>query len=111
MSFLFKEFISDEVVEKHFQERYGKDYELHIDVQYQFEHRKKKMDIGFTRDAKAFWIFQYKKEYYMNIMDDIELNDKYTVIDIYTTLEENAKKSYDSIVGLQKMRKEAKNEI
>lgn len=108
MGYLFKQYVSDEIVEKHFKERYGENYKLEIDIQYQFEFRNKKMDVGFTKDDKAFWIFQYKKDHYMNIMEGIELKDKYTILDIYTTLMQNAVDTYKHLLGLTVMREEAK---
>lgn len=107
MSYLFKRFISDEIVESKFQDKYGKDYKLKIEIQYQFEFRNKKMDIGFTKDDKAYWMFKFKDEYYMNIMDGIVLEDKYTVLDVYNTLMENAVASYRAVLGIQKQREEA----
>lgn len=108
MGYLFRQYISDEIVESKFKDKYGKKYKLKLEIQYQTEFNKTKIDIGFTEDNKAFWIFKYKGDYYMNIMEEIELKDKYTVLDIYTTLVENAIHSYKYQVGLLKMRKEAK---
>ena len=107
MSYLFKRYISDEIVESKFQDRYGKDYKLKIEIQYQFEFRNKKMDIGFTKDGKAFWIFKFKDDYYMNIVEDIVFEDKYTVVDVYNNLMQNAVDSYRAILGIQKQREEA----
>lgn len=108
MSFLFKQYISDEIVAEKFKERYGKKYKLKIEIQYQVEHNRNKIDIGFTEDDKAFWIFKYKKDYYMNIIENIDLGDKYTVLDVYTTLVENAVNTYRHLAGLTKLRKKAK---
>lgn len=107
MSYLFKRYISDEIVESKFQDKYGKKYKLEIEIQYQFEFRNKKMDIGFTKDDKAYWMFKFKGEYYMNIIEDIVLEDKYTVLDVYNNLMENAVNSYRAILGVQKQREEA----
>ena len=107
MGYLFKTYISDEIVEKHFKAKYGKKYKLKIDIQYQFQYKSHKIDIGFTEDRKAFWIFQYKKEYYMNIIEDIEFKDKYQILDVYSTLMENSVDSYKHITGLAKARKDA----
>ncbi len=108
MSYLFKNFINDKIVEKHFKERYGKKYKLEMDMQYQFQYKSHTIDVGFTADKKAFWIFKYKNEYYMNIIEDITFKDKYMAIDIYITLTENAINSYKQITGLQKIRRKAK---
>lgn len=105
MGFLFNQYISDEIVQDQFRKKYGKKYKLTLEIQYQFEYNRCKMDIGFTADSKAFWIFKYKGEYYMNIMEDIELKDKYTVLDVYTTLLQNAIDSYRFQAGLIKMKK------
>lgn len=108
MSYLFKTYISEDIVEKHFKKKYGKDYKLKMDIQYQFQYKSHKIDIGFTADRKGFWIFKYKDDYYMNIIEDITFTDKYEIIDVYTTLMDNAVSSYKSVVGLAKLRKEAK---
>lgn len=107
MSYLFKEFISEDIVESKFQDKYGKKYKLKMDMQYQFQYKSHKMDIGFTADRKGFWIFKYKEDYYMNIIEDITFTDKYEIIDIYTTLMDNAVNTYKMIVGGAKLRKEA----
>ena len=104
---LYKIFISDEVLQKKFQSKYGKKYKLKLEMEYQYQHKSCKIDIGFTADKKAFWVFKYKGDIYMNIVEDVELKDKYTVIDLYLNLVENAKESYNSVSGLSKLRKNA----
>lgn len=104
MGFLFNQYISDEIVQEQFRKKYGKKYELKMEIQYQFEYNRTKMDVGFTADHKAFWIFKYKGEYFMNIMEEIELKDKYTVLDVYTTLLQNSIDSYRFQAGLTKMK-------
>ena len=106
MGFLFTQFISDEIVQDQFRKKYGKKYGLKLEMQYQFEYNRTKIDIGFTADAKAFWIFKYKGEYYMNIMEEIEEKDKYTLTDVFTTLLQNAIDSYRFQAGLTKMKKQ-----
>lgn len=107
MSYLFKQYISEEIVQGKFQDKYGKDYKLKMDMQYQFQYKSHKIDIGFTRDRKAFWIFKYKEDYYMNIIEDITFKDKYEIIDVYTTLMDNSVDTYKHITGKAKLRKEA----
>ncbi len=87
---MYKIYTDPKIVEKHMKEKYGKKYKLEIDVEYQSSVGNTKVDIIFTKDAKALWIAKYKGEHYMSIMDKIDLKDKYTVIDIFTTLSENA---------------------
>lgn len=105
MAFLFKVFISDKIVEGKFQDKYGKDYKLKVDVSYQYQYKSHKVDIGFTKDKKAYWIFKYKGEYYMNILEEIDLGDKYMVIDIYNTMIENAVATLNNITGMQKLKR------
>jgi hypothetical protein len=97
MSSIFKVCIADNIVEEKLKQYYGKDYKLDLDIRYQVESAKTKIDIIFTKDNKALWIFKYKKEYYMNVIDGIFLKDKYTVLDVYTTLIENAIASLKAI--------------
>ncbi len=110
MGYLFKEYIEEKIVEEKFRDRYGKKYKLKNEMQYQFEFNRIKMDVGFTEDLKAYWIFKYKGDYYMKIMEEIELKDKYSVLDIYTTLMENAVATYKHRAGLLKARKKALEE-
>jgi len=102
---LYKMFIGEDVLEKQFQEKYGKKYKLKIEMEYQYQYKSTKIDIGFTADKKAFWAFRYRKQVYMNILEEIELKDKYTVIDIYTTLAENAVASINHITGMAKAKR------
>jgi len=95
---MYKFYIKQEIVEEKMQEYYGKDYKLVVEMSYQAKFHNTSIDIIFTKDDKAFWIAKYKGEYYMQVLDDIKLDDKYTVIDIYKNLEENAK---DSLKGLK----------
>lgn len=108
MAELYKVFIEPKIVEEHMRKKYGKDFVLKIQMQYQYRYKSCKIDIGFTADKKAFWIFKYKGDYYMNIIDEIKLKDKYSVIDIYTTLAENAVESYNFAVGMQKEKRKVK---
>ena len=100
---LYKVYISDKIVESKMRDRYGKDYKLKMEMQYQHVHKRMKIDVGFTADKKAFWIFKYKGEYYMNIVDEVELKDKYTVIDLYCNLVDNACESFDQIKTAEKL--------
>lgn len=102
MANIFKVFISDKIVEEKLRDRYGKDYKLEIEMNYQHRYKSTKIDVGFTHDNKAYWILKYKGDFYMNVIEDIELKDKYTVIDIYTTLVENAIDTYNHISGMQR---------
>lgn len=94
---MYKAYIKDEIVEKHFQKYYGDKYELNIEIQYQGKYKNTPIDIIFTADDKAAWIAKYKGEYFMNVVDNIELKDKYSIIDLYTTLVDNAKDSLKAI--------------
>lgn len=105
MAFLFKVFISDEIVQEKFRDKYGKKYKLKIDVSYQYQYKSHKIDIGFTKDKKAYWIVKYKGDYYMNIIEDVDLGDKYMVVDIYLTLAENAVASLNNLTGMQKLKR------
>ena len=78
-------------------EKYGKKYQLDIETCYQMEYGKTKVDIIFTTDNKALWMAMYKGEYYMSIIDEIDLDDKYRAIDIFTTLSENARDTIKQI--------------
>lgn len=90
---MYKSYIENDIVEKQFKKIYGDDYELKIEMSYQGMYKNTPIDILFTVDKKACWIAKYKGEYYMQVMDNIKLDDKYTVIDIYTTLLDNARDS------------------
>lgn len=90
---MYKAYIKDEIAEEQFQIYYGKDYKLKIEMQYQGMFKNTPIDIIFTADNKACWLAKYKGMYYAQMMDNIELKDKYTVIDIYTSLLDNAKDS------------------
>lgn len=107
MSYLFNQYISEEIVQTKFQDKYGKGYKLKVDMSYQFKYKSHKIDIGFTADKKAFWIFKYKEDYYMNIIEDITFTDKYEIIDVYTTLMDNAVSTYKAVVGKAKLRRDA----
>jgi len=87
---LFKIVISPEIIEKQFKDYFEKDWELDIWHVYQFEYRRTKIDIIFTKDQKAMWIMKYKGEYYGNAIDNIVEKDGLTYIDIYTTFIDNA---------------------
>lgn len=87
---MYKVYIDPLIVTEQMKTKYGDDYKLEIDVAYQAMCGNTKIDIIFTKDTKALWIAKYKGEFYMSIIDEIELDDKYRVIDIYTTLSENA---------------------
>lgn len=106
MNALFKTYIADTIVEKHLQERYGKRYKFKVEMSYQYQYKSCKVDIHFTADKKALWIFKYKGEYYMNIVEDVELKDKYTVIDLYLSLVDNAQASYNHLTGLAKYKRD-----
>lgn len=101
---MYKSYIKDDIVEKQLRDKYGykKNYKLKIDVEYQSSYKNIPIDILFTQDKKAMWIAKFKGEYYMSIVDDIKLTDDYTVLDIYTTLEENAKDSLKVITKTAK---------
>lgn len=90
---MYKSYIKDEILEKQFRAFYGDKYKLKIEMQYQGMYKNTPIDIIFTKDEKAAWIAKYKGEYYMNVVDNIELKDKYSIIDLYTTLVDNAKDS------------------
>jgi len=105
MAQTYKMFIGEDVIQKHFQDKYGKKYKLKLDIEYQYRYKSLKVDIGFTADKKAFWAFRYKKEVYMNIIEDIELKDKYTTIDVYTTLAENAVESYNQMTEMARLKR------
>ena len=100
---LYKTFISDKIVEGKMQDKYGKKYKLKMEMEYQHLHKRTTIDIGFTADKKSFWMFKYKSEYYMNIVDEIDLKDKYTVIDLYSNLVGNACESFDQIKTAEKL--------
>jgi len=98
----YKVFISDKIVLGKFQDKYGKKYKSEVELEYQHTHGTTKIDVGFTSDKKAFWIFKYKGEYYMNIIEDIVLKDKYTILDVYTTLVENSIDSCKQVIKVNK---------
>lgn len=108
MAQTFKTFISDEIVQEKMRAKYGKKYKLKMDMSYQYQYKSTKIDIGFTADKKAFWIFKWKGDYYMNIIDEITLKDKYRVVDIYVTLAENAVESLNHIVEMEKLKRSYK---
>jgi len=108
MTQLYKTFISDKVVQEKMRDLYGKKYKLKMEMSYQYKYKSTKVDIGFTADKKAFWILKYKGEYYMNIIDGIELKDKYSVIDLYITLSENAVESFNQLAEMQKLKRSYK---
>lgn len=102
----FKTYIGDKIVEKHLQDRYGKDYKFQVEMSYQHQYKSCKIDVHFTADAKALWIFKYKEQYFMNIVEDVVLKDKYTVIDLYLNLVQNAEASYNQLTGLAKYKRD-----
>ena len=93
----YKSFIKPDVVEKHFKATYGDDYKLMIEMQYQIKYKNTPVDLIFTHDDKVAWICYYKKQYYANFIHDIELKDKYTIIDIYEAISENARETLKAI--------------
>lgn len=106
MGYLFREYISDEIVQEKFRDKYGKKYKLKLDIQYQVQYKSAKIDVGFTQDKKAFWIFKYKDDYYMNIIEELEEKDKYSLIDVYTTLVTNAQDTHNHLTGLAKAKRD-----
>mgnify|MGYP001811675190 CR=1 FL=1 len=108
MAFLYKVYIADKIKEEKFKDKYGKKYKLKIDVQYQYRYKSTKIDVAFTADKKAFWMFKYKGDYYMNIIDEIDLGDKYYILDIFMTLIENATETHNFLTGMQKEKKKRK---
>lgn len=103
MAQAYKIFISDDIAQEKMRERYGEKYKLKVAMSYQHKYKSCKIDVVFTKDKKAYWIFKYKGEYYMNIIEDIVYKDRFVVIDIYTTLIENAIDSYNHAVEKSKM--------
>jgi len=99
---MFKAHIAYDIVEKQLKEKYGEKFKLKVKIAYQYQWGQHKIDILFTKDKKALWVFKFKKELYMNIVDEIEYKDKFTAVDLYTTLADNAvetiqalKRTYD----------------
>lgn len=83
MAQIFKTFIADEIAQEKLRDRYGAKYKLKVDMAYQYQHKSCKIDIVFTKDKKAYWIFKYKGDYYMNIIEGLQLKDKYSIIDVF----------------------------
>lgn len=102
----FKTFIADSIVEKHMQDRYGKKYKLKVDMSYQHQYKSCKIDIHFTADKKALWVFKYKGDLYMNIVEKVQLKDKFSIIDLYLNLVQNAEASYNYQVNLAKYKRD-----
>lgn len=86
MSELFFEAISDDVINENLKLQEGEE------ITYRFADTigRTHVTIFFTNQDRAAWIAKYKKEYYGNILNNIERQDEYTYIDIYKTLRDNA---------------------
>lgn len=86
MSELFFEAISDDVINENLKLQEGEE------ITYRFADTvgRTHVTIFFTNQNRAAWIVKYKKEYYGNILNNIERQDEYTYIDIYKTLRDNA---------------------
>lgn len=70
-----------------------------LEGEFEIEHRladkigKTVIDICFCSDNRALWICKYKKKYYGNMIKNIEVADKYSLIDVFYSLRENAIKT------------------
>ena len=94
---MFTAHIAFDQVEAKLKDKYGEDYELKVKIAYQYKFGNHKIDILFTEDNCALWVFKYKGELYMNIVDEIEYKDEFTAVDLFTTLATNAVDSIKAI--------------
>jgi len=53
--------------------------------------------IVFTNNKKAAWIAKYKGTYYGNVISHIVEQDRYSLLDVFKTLRENAQASIKAL--------------
>lgn len=82
--------ISNDIIEEQFKKWFGEDFVLNVEMRYQDKIANTKIEIIFTADEKALWICKYKGEYYGNALSNVFEKDKYTYIDVFYNLRENA---------------------
>lgn len=93
MNELFFEAISDDVARKN----------LNIAKDEEIEYRcidkigRTEVTFLFTDKDKACWVAKYKGEIYGQSVTNIEKQDKYTLLDVFKTLRENATKTLKEI--------------
>lgn len=85
--------ISNEIIEEQFKNWFGEDFKLDVEMRYQDTFKNTNIEIIFTEDDKALWICKYKGQYYGNVLSNVFEQDKYTYIDVFYNLRENAIKT------------------